>query len=41
MYRLDVDFKEAKEDLIKKILYLEAFSICENFKVCGHPRGKQ
>ena len=34
-YKLDVDFKEAKEELRKKILYLEAYSRCENLKLAG------
>ena len=34
-YKLDVDFKEAKEDLRKKILYLEAYSRRENLKFAG------
>ena len=36
-YKLDVDFKEAKEDLRKKILYLEAYSRRENLKFAGIP----
>ena len=37
MYKLDVDFKEAKEDLRKKILYLEAYSVRENLKFADIP----
>ena len=36
-YKLEVDFKEAKEDLRKKILYLEAYSRRENLKFAGIP----
>ena len=36
-YKLDVDFKEAKDDLRKKILYLEAYSRRENLKFAGIP----
>lgn len=36
-YKLDADFKEAKEDLRKKILYLEAYSRRENLKFAGIP----
>ena len=36
-YKLDVDFKEAKEDLRKKILYLETYSRRENLKFSGIP----
>ena len=39
-YKLDVDFKEAKEDLRKKILYLEAYSRRENLKFEGIPEVK-
>ena len=36
-YKLDVDFYDAKEDLRKKILYLEAYSRRENFKFACIP----
>ena len=34
---MDFDFNEAKEDLRKKILYLEAYSRRENLKFAGIP----
>ena len=34
-YKLDFDFNKAKEDLRKKILYLEAYSRRENLKFAG------
>ena len=36
-YKLDFDFNEAKEDLRKKILYVEAYSRRENLKFAGIP----
>lgn len=36
-YKLNADFNEAKEDLRKKILYLEAYSRRENLKFAGIP----
>ena len=36
-YKLEFDFKEAKEDLRKKILYLEVYSRRENLKFAGIP----
>ena len=36
-YKLDTDFNVAKEDLRKKILYLEAYSRRENLKFAGIP----
>ena len=39
-YKLDVDFKEAKEDLRKKILFLEAYSRRKNSKFAGIPEVK-
>ena len=36
-YKLEVDYKETKEYLRKKILYLEAYSRRENSKFAGIP----
>ena len=36
-YKLDFDFNKAKEDLRKKILYLEAYSRLENLKFADIP----
>ena len=36
-YKLDIDFKEANDELRKKTLYLEAYSRCENLKFAGIP----
>ncbi|XP_068723520.1 tropomyosin-like [Montipora capricornis] len=36
-YKLDVDLKEAKEDLRKKIIFLETYSRRENLKFAGIP----
>ena len=39
-YKLDSALKEAKEDLRKKILYLETYSRRENLKFAGIPEGR-
>lgn len=39
-YKLDSALKEAKEDLGKKILYLETYSRRENLKFAGIPEGR-
>ena len=37
MYKLDIDFKEAKKDLRKKILYLKVYSRRKSLKFAGIP----